>query len=124
MSPAPSKASEPEMRTIKLTTGAALTLDGDLLSVLEVLYKEISANIELQSNVIPLIPLLPTTSPRRCCCSAVRSRRGRRSRWRGAWPTAVRSQRRSPRQRVTSSAKRRAIAPNVWHGSARHVSAR
>ena len=38
------------MRTIKLTTGAALTLDGDLLSVLEVLYKEISANIELQST--------------------------------------------------------------------------
>ena len=38
------------MRTIKLTTGAALTLDGDLLSVLEVLYKEITANIELQST--------------------------------------------------------------------------
>ena len=38
------------MRTIKLTTGAALTLDGDLLSVLEALYKEISANIELQST--------------------------------------------------------------------------
>jgi hypothetical protein len=38
------------MRTIKLTTGAALTLDGDLLSVLEVLYKEISANVELQST--------------------------------------------------------------------------
>ena len=38
------------MRTIKLTTGAALALDGDLLSVLEVLYKEISANIALQST--------------------------------------------------------------------------
>ena len=38
------------MRTIKLTTGAALTLDGDLLSVLEALYKEISTNIELQST--------------------------------------------------------------------------
>ena len=38
------------MRIIKLSTGAALTLDGDLLSVLEVLYKEISANIELQST--------------------------------------------------------------------------
>jgi hypothetical protein len=37
MSPAPSKASEPEMRTIKLTTGADLALDGDLLSVLEAL---------------------------------------------------------------------------------------
>ena len=38
------------MRTIKLTTGAALTLDGDLLSVLEALYKEVSARRELQST--------------------------------------------------------------------------
>ena len=38
------------MRTIKMTTGAALTLDGDLLSVLEALYKEISASHELQST--------------------------------------------------------------------------
>jgi hypothetical protein len=38
------------MRTIKLTTGAALTLDGDLLAVLEALYKEISAKHELQSS--------------------------------------------------------------------------
>ena len=38
------------MRTIKLTTGAALTLDGDLLAVLEALYKEISARHELQST--------------------------------------------------------------------------
>ncbi len=38
------------MRTIKLTTGAALTLDGDLLSVLETLYKEVSTNHELQST--------------------------------------------------------------------------
>jgi hypothetical protein len=38
------------MRTITLTTGAALTLDGDLLTVLEALYKEISANHELQST--------------------------------------------------------------------------
>ena len=38
------------MRTIKLTTGAALTLDGDLLSVLEALYKEVSAKHELQST--------------------------------------------------------------------------
>ena len=38
------------MRTIKMTTGAALTLDGDLLSVLESLYKEISASHELQST--------------------------------------------------------------------------
>ncbi len=38
------------MRTIKLTTGATLTLDGDLLAVLEALYKEISAKHELQSS--------------------------------------------------------------------------
>jgi DNA-binding transcriptional regulator YbjK len=38
------------MRTIKLTTGAALTLDGDLLSVLESLYKEVSTKPELQSS--------------------------------------------------------------------------
>ena len=38
------------MRTIKLTTGAALTLDGDLLSVLETLYKEVSTRQELQST--------------------------------------------------------------------------
>ena len=38
------------MRTIKLTTGAPLTLDGDLLAVLETLYKEISARHELQST--------------------------------------------------------------------------
>jgi hypothetical protein len=38
------------MRTIKMTTGAALVLDGDLLAVLEALYKEISAKHELQSS--------------------------------------------------------------------------
>ena len=38
------------MRTIKLTTGATLALDGDLLSVLEALYKEVSTRQELQST--------------------------------------------------------------------------
>lgn len=38
------------MRTIKLTTGASITLDGDLLTVLESLYKEVSAKHELQSS--------------------------------------------------------------------------
>jgi DNA-binding transcriptional regulator YbjK len=38
------------MRTIKLSTGAALTLDGDLLSVLEALYMEVSAKHELEST--------------------------------------------------------------------------
>ena len=38
------------MRTITLTTGASLALDGDLLTVLEALYKEVSAKHELQSS--------------------------------------------------------------------------
>jgi hypothetical protein len=38
------------MRTITLTTGATLTLDGDLLTVLETLYQEISAKPELESS--------------------------------------------------------------------------
>lgn len=31
------------MRTIKTTTGAEVTLDGDLLAVMEVLYREVTA---------------------------------------------------------------------------------
>jgi hypothetical protein len=38
------------MRTITLTTGASLKLDGDLLTILEALYKEVSAKHELQSS--------------------------------------------------------------------------
>jgi len=38
------------MRTIKMTTGANLVLDGDLLTVLEALYKEVSARRELDST--------------------------------------------------------------------------
>ena len=38
------------MRTITLTTGAPLDLDGDLLTLLEALYKEVSARQELQST--------------------------------------------------------------------------
>jgi hypothetical protein len=38
------------MRTIKLTTGAPLTLDGDLMNVMEALYHEISAKHELKSS--------------------------------------------------------------------------
>jgi hypothetical protein len=36
------------MRTIKLTTGAEVILDGDLLTVLETLYHEITAKRELE----------------------------------------------------------------------------
>ena len=36
------------MRAIKLTTGAEVPLDGDLLTVLETLYREMTANRELE----------------------------------------------------------------------------
>ena len=36
------------MRTIKLTTGVQVPLDGDLLTVLEALYREITARRELE----------------------------------------------------------------------------
>ena len=35
------------MRTIKMTTGARVALDGDLLSLLETLYRELTAKREL-----------------------------------------------------------------------------
>ena len=35
------------MRTIKLTTGSEITLDGDLLAVLETLYKDLTARRDL-----------------------------------------------------------------------------
>jgi hypothetical protein len=36
------------MRNIRLTTGAEITLDGDLLAVLEALYLEVTAKRELE----------------------------------------------------------------------------
>ncbi len=38
------------MRTIKLTTGTDVPLDGDLLTVLETLYHELSARLELDRS--------------------------------------------------------------------------
>ena len=38
------------MRTIKLTTGADVPLDGDLLTVLETLYQELAAKRELDHS--------------------------------------------------------------------------
>src|SRR3982751_797598 len=50
-SPAPSKASRVEpMRTIKTSTGASITLDGDLLSIMEALYQEVTAKRELERS--------------------------------------------------------------------------
>jgi phage gp29-like protein len=38
------------MRTIKTSGGASITLDGDLLSVMEALYKEVTAKRELERS--------------------------------------------------------------------------
>jgi hypothetical protein len=38
------------MRTIKTTTGAEITLDGDLLAVMEALYREVTARRELERS--------------------------------------------------------------------------
>jgi hypothetical protein len=38
------------MRTIKLTTGSNVPLDGDLLTVLETLYHELSAKLDLDRS--------------------------------------------------------------------------
>jgi phage gp29-like protein len=38
------------MRTIKTSSGAAITLDGDLLAVMEALYREVTAKHELERS--------------------------------------------------------------------------
>jgi hypothetical protein len=38
------------MRTIKTTTGAEIVLDGDLLTVMETLYQEVTARRELERS--------------------------------------------------------------------------
>jgi len=38
------------MRTIKTTTGASIALDGDLLSIMETLYREVTASRGLQRS--------------------------------------------------------------------------
>ena len=38
------------MRTIKTSGGASITLDGDLLSVMEALYQEVTAKRELERS--------------------------------------------------------------------------
>jgi hypothetical protein len=38
------------MRTIKTTSGTELTLDGDLLSIMEALYREVTAKRELERS--------------------------------------------------------------------------
>ena len=38
------------MRTITTTTGATITLDGDLLAIMETLYREVTAKRELKRS--------------------------------------------------------------------------
>ena len=38
------------MRTIKTTSGASITLDGDLLAVMEALYQQVTARRELERS--------------------------------------------------------------------------
>ena len=38
------------MRTIKTTSGASISLDGDLLAVMEALYQEVTAKRELERS--------------------------------------------------------------------------
>lgn len=38
------------MRTIKTTTGATIVLDGDLLAIMEALYREVTAKRELERS--------------------------------------------------------------------------
>jgi hypothetical protein len=38
------------MHTIKTTTGAAITLDGDLLAIMETLYQEVTAKRSLERS--------------------------------------------------------------------------
>jgi hypothetical protein len=43
------------MRTIKTTTGAELALDGDLLAIMEALYREVTARRELERSFEDMI---------------------------------------------------------------------
>jgi phage gp29-like protein len=43
------------MRTIKTTTGAEIPLDGDLLAIMEALYREVTAKRELERSFEDLI---------------------------------------------------------------------
>ncbi len=43
------------MRTIKTTTGADITLDGDLLAIMEALYREVTAKRDLERSFEDLV---------------------------------------------------------------------
>ena len=43
------------MKTIKTSTGAEITLDGDLLAIMEALYREVTARKELERSFEDMI---------------------------------------------------------------------
>ena len=43
------------MKTIKTTTGAEITVDGDLLAIMETLYREVTAKKELERSFEDMI---------------------------------------------------------------------
>jgi hypothetical protein len=43
------------MRTVKTTTGAEIPLDGDLLAIMETLYREVTAKRELERSFEDLV---------------------------------------------------------------------
>jgi hypothetical protein len=43
------------MKTIKTTTGAEIVLDGDILAIMEALYKEVTARKELERSFEDMI---------------------------------------------------------------------
>jgi len=43
------------MKTIKTTTGAEIVLDGDILAIMETLYKEVTARKELERSFEDMI---------------------------------------------------------------------
>jgi hypothetical protein len=43
------------MRTIRTTTGSEITLDGDLLAIMEALYREVTARKELERSFEDMI---------------------------------------------------------------------
>ena len=52
------------MRTIKTSTGAAITLDGDMLAILETLYREITVKRNFERSFEDMIRRFGSSSNR------------------------------------------------------------
>ena len=51
------------MRTIKTTSGESIALDGDLLSVMETLYKEVTAKREFERSFEDMVKEIHPDEP-------------------------------------------------------------